>query len=114
WIVGGPHRASDMMRQSQGSCKCVRPQIRSRGAPPFVRASVARPRATRARDTMIVCCGHAASSRRGRQRNRAIMSSPFDAVLVIAFGGPQGMADVRPFLANVLKNRRVPPERVEE
>jgi ferrochelatase len=39
---------------------------------------------------------------------------PFDAVLVIAFGGPQGAADVRPFLANVLRGRRVTPERVEE
>ena len=38
----------------------------------------------------------------------------FDAVLVIAFGGPQGPADVRPFLANVLRGRRVAPERVEE
>jgi ferrochelatase len=37
----------------------------------------------------------------------------FDAVLVIAFGGPQGPADVRPFLANVLRGRRVSPERVE-
>src|SRR3954464_4418408 len=42
------------------------------------------------------------------------MSRPFDAVLVIAFGGPQGPADVRPFLANVLRGRRVSPERVEE
>ena len=39
---------------------------------------------------------------------------PFDAVLVIAFGGPEGMADVRPFLANVLRGRRVAPARVEE
>jgi ferrochelatase len=39
---------------------------------------------------------------------------PFDAVLVIAFGGPQGPADVRPFLANVLRGRRVSPGRVEE
>src|SRR6476620_4896909 len=38
---------------------------------------------------------------------------PFDAVLVISFGGPQGLADIRPFLANVLRGRRVPPERVE-
>lgn len=42
------------------------------------------------------------------------MTHPFDAVLVIAFGGPQGPADVRPFLANVLRGRRVAPERVEE
>jgi ferrochelatase len=38
----------------------------------------------------------------------------FDAVLVVAFGGPQGRDDVRPFLANVLRGRRVPPSRVEE
>ena len=50
------------------------------------------------------------------------MSSPtssptpptFDAVLLISFGGPQGSDDIRPFLANVLRGRRVPPERVEE
>jgi protoporphyrin/coproporphyrin ferrochelatase len=41
------------------------------------------------------------------------MSSPFDAVLFIAFGGPQGHADIRPFLQNVLRARRVPPERIE-
>ena len=42
------------------------------------------------------------------------MSKPFDAVLVVAFGGPQGPADVRPFLANVLRGRRISPERLEE
>ena len=40
--------------------------------------------------------------------------SPFDAVLVVAFGGPGGLADIRPFLANVLRGRRLPPERLEE
>ena len=40
--------------------------------------------------------------------------STFDAVLLISFGGPQGPDDIRPFLANVLRGRRVPPERVEE
>ena len=39
---------------------------------------------------------------------------PFDAVLVIAFGGPQGPADVRPFLENVLRGRRVSPQRIDE
>ena len=38
----------------------------------------------------------------------------FDSVLIISFGGPQGPADIRPFLANVLRGRRVSPERVEE
>jgi len=39
---------------------------------------------------------------------------PFDSVLIISFGGPQGRADIRPFLANVLRGRRVSPGRVEE
>jgi len=39
---------------------------------------------------------------------------PFDAVLVVAFGGPQGPDDIRPFLSNVLRGRRVSPSRVEE
>jgi hypothetical protein len=38
----------------------------------------------------------------------------FDSVLVVSFGGPQGLDDIRPFLANVLRGRRVSPERVEE
>ena len=38
----------------------------------------------------------------------------FDSVLIVSFGGPQGLADIRPFLANVLRGRRVTPERVEE
>jgi len=38
----------------------------------------------------------------------------FDAVLLVSFGGPQGPDDIRPFLANVLRGRRVTPERVEE
>lgn len=38
----------------------------------------------------------------------------FDSVLIVSFGGPQGLADIRPFLANVLRGRRVSLERVEE
>jgi ferrochelatase len=41
-------------------------------------------------------------------------AGPFDAVLLVAFGGPQGPADVRPFLQNVLRGRRIPPARIEE
>ena len=37
----------------------------------------------------------------------------FDSVLIVSFGGPQGLADIRPFLDNVLRGRRVAPERVE-
>jgi ferrochelatase len=42
-----------------------------------------------------------------------VAQGPFDAVLVIAFGGPEGPDDIRPFLANVLRGRRVPADRVE-
>ena len=38
----------------------------------------------------------------------------FDSVLVISFGGPQGPADIRPFLERVLRGRRVTPERIDE
>jgi ferrochelatase len=38
----------------------------------------------------------------------------FDSVLVVSFGGPKGLADVRPFLANVLRGRPVSPARLEE
>ena len=41
------------------------------------------------------------------------LARPFDAVLVISFGGPEGLADIRPFLANVVRGRRVPPDRLE-
>jgi len=38
----------------------------------------------------------------------------FDALLVVAFGGPEGMEDVMPFLENVTRGRNVPRERLEE
>ena len=43
-----------------------------------------------------------------------MIQNPFDAVLLIAFGGPQAPADVRPFLENVLRGRRVAPGRIDE
>lgn len=37
---------------------------------------------------------------------------PYDAILVVSFGGPEGMHDVMPFLENVLRGRNVPRERM--
>jgi ferrochelatase len=37
-----------------------------------------------------------------------------DAVLLIAFGGPTALHEIRPFLANVTRGRRISPERLEE
>jgi ferrochelatase len=36
--------------------------------------------------------------------------SPYDAVLVVSFGGPEGPDDVAPFLDNVFRGLRVTPE----
>jgi ferrochelatase len=38
----------------------------------------------------------------------------FDALLVVAFGGPEGTDDVMPFLQNVTRGRNVPRKRLEE
>lgn len=43
----------------------------------------------------------------------AVMPQPFDAVLLISFGGPGGRADIRPFLRNVLRGRHIPDDRLE-
>ncbi|MGH7831079.1 MAG: ferrochelatase [Candidatus Binatia bacterium] len=42
------------------------------------------------------------------------MAASFDAVLLLAFGGPTSAEEVRPFLARVLKGHPVPPQRIEE
>lgn len=39
-------------------------------------------------------------------------SSGYDALLLVSFGGPEGMDDVIPFLENVLRGRNVPRERM--
>lgn len=39
-------------------------------------------------------------------------SSTYDALLVVSFGGPEGINDVIPFLENVLRGRNVPRERM--
>jgi len=40
-----------------------------------------------------------------------VSDATYDAVLVVSFGGPEGPADVEPFLDNVLRGRPVPPAR---
>ena len=44
----------------------------------------------------------------------AFPTTRFDAILVVSFGGPEGMDDVIPFLENVTRGRNVPRERLEE
>lgn len=40
--------------------------------------------------------------------------SLIDSVLLVAFGGPTAPDEIRPFLQNVARGRRIPPERLEE
>ncbi len=42
------------------------------------------------------------------------MTNRYDAVLVVSFGGPEGMDEVMPFLENVLRGKNVPRERMLE
>lgn len=41
-------------------------------------------------------------------------ADPYDAILILSFGGPEGPADVMPFLEHVLQGRNVPVERKQE
>lgn len=40
--------------------------------------------------------------------------TPWDAILILSFGGPEGPNEVMPFLENVLRGRNVPEERKRE
>ena len=41
-------------------------------------------------------------------------AAPYDALLLVSFGGPEGPDDVVPFLENVTRGRGIPRERLEE
>lgn len=42
------------------------------------------------------------------------MPEKFDAILMIGYGAPERIEDIRPFLQNVAKGRPIPPDRLEE
>ena len=44
----------------------------------------------------------------------ALDTSPYDALLLVSFGGPEKPEDVVPFLENVTRGRGIPRERLEE
>jgi protoporphyrin/coproporphyrin ferrochelatase len=41
-------------------------------------------------------------------------SYPYDALLLVSFGGPEGQDDVMPFLENVVRGKNVPRQRLEQ
>ncbi|CAL9583543.1 ferrochelatase [Streptomyces albus] len=46
--------------------------------------------------------------------DRGTSVAPYDALLLLSFGGPEGPDDVVPFLENVTRGRGIPRERLEE
>jgi ferrochelatase len=52
------------------------------------------------------------SERKAPADRAAPSDAPFDAILVVSFGGPEGPDDVMPFLENVTRGRGVPRERL--
>ena len=40
------------------------------------------------------------------------MNQPYDAILIVSFGGPEGIDEVMPFLENVLRGKNVPRARM--
>ncbi|MFD8386319.1 ferrochelatase [Streptomyces sp. NPDC059679] len=48
------------------------------------------------------------------QPSPARSSAPYDALLLLSFGGPEGPEDVVPFLENVTRGRGIPRERLKE
>src|SRR3954464_491363 len=46
--------------------------------------------------------------------DRATDARPYDALLLLSFGGPEGPDDVLPFLENVTRGRGIPRERLAE
>lgn len=44
----------------------------------------------------------------------ALDAKPYDALLLLSFGGPEGPDDVVPFLENVTRGRGIPKERLKE
>ncbi len=46
--------------------------------------------------------------------SEALAARPYDALLLLSFGGPEGPDDVVPFLENVTRGRGIPRERLEE
>src|SRR5206468_10685853 len=104
-------------RETSTRRRCSHPSRRSVRAPPpsstrrriapgtsstWATASCPRPRS-------ITCARWSTPSTSCRRG-----SMPADGVLLLAFGGPTRAEEIRPFLANVLRGRPVPPERVEE
>lgn len=64
-----------------------------------------------ARPAAVGNLGHADDSGPPRPTVR-LVTGPYDAILLVSFGGPEGPDDVMPFLENVTAGRNIPRERL--
>src|ERR1700677_166041 len=81
--------------------------IRTGGAPTCISPCLSIP-------PWIRSCAPKNPPSRFRSPNYFKPSMSSDAILLVSFGGPDGPADVIPFLENVLRGRHVPRERMLE
>src|SRR4029453_4867724 len=114
WVTTSRFRATWIRR-------CCSPAP-TRSAAPRGRSSMPRPAAPGPSSTWATAStrrrrGNAGGEREGGRGDgpRDVRPvSAVDAVLLIAFGGPERPEDIRPFLQIVTEGRRIPPERLEE
>jgi ferrochelatase len=57
---------------------------------------------------------HSATSDRASTSQLGQALAPYEAILLVSFGGPERPEDVMPFLLNVTRGRGIPPERLAE
>src|SRR5262249_10027569 len=112
---GGRRRRAGEPRSRRAPGRCRRNQTGGSRRPGGCR----RPAGTHLQLGAWSATAHSVAARgcAGRDRSRGertLMTTGPDAVLLIAFGGPERMADVEPFLANVVRGRRVAPGRLKE
>src|SRR5260370_33337554 len=57
-------------------------------------------------------CRHGTSDLSAFAASYRLRQVPYDAILIVSFGGPERTEDVIPFLENTLRGRNVPRERM--
>src|ERR1044071_2445625 len=65
-------------------------------------------------DSSPRCCPAVRAGWQDRPMPDALDATPYDALLLLSFGGPEGPDDVVPFLENVTRGRGIPRERLKE
>src|SRR5262245_13109721 len=112
--AGRPRRRRAGEPRSDGAPRAARGDPRPRGRDPRTGGGPARAR-LQPRSRHPAADPGRSRPRARRRRARALRTLTMaDAVLLLAFGGPERPEEIRPFLARVARGRPIPPERLEE